>query len=95
MCLAAAGYGLWRLWRFAARRGRLIALIVAAGLISRSLGAQLLFWVSYLELPYGRSMQLGDGLWFFGLDALHYYGVAKTAALDGLMTVLSVAPIAP
>jgi hypothetical protein len=95
LCLITAGYGLWRLWRFIARRGTLIALIVAAGFAGRSIAGQLLFWVSYLELPFGRSLQLGDGLWFFGLDALSYYGTAKTAALDGIVSIVTLTTAEP
>lgn len=95
LCLVAAGYALWRLWAVISRRGLLVSLIVAAGFVGRSLTGQLLFWVSYLQLPYGRSMQLGDGLWFFGLDALHYYGAAKTAAYGGLGEVLTVSHFVP
>ena len=95
LCLVAAGYSLWRLWAVIARRGVLVAAIVGIGLAGRSLAGQALFWVSYLKLPYGRSLQLGDGLWFFGLDALHYYGAAKTAALQGLGAVFTVSHYVP
>jgi hypothetical protein len=95
LCLVAAGYALWRLWGVIARRGPLLSLVVALGFVGRSLAGQALFWVSYLKLPYGRSLQLGDGLWFFGLDALHYYGAAKTAAYDGLGSVLTISHFVP
>ncbi|HYC92964.1 MAG TPA: hypothetical protein VEO54_27410 [Thermoanaerobaculia bacterium] len=95
LCLVAAGYALWRLWAVIARRGPLISLVVALGFVGRSLAGQALFWVSYLKLPYGRSLQLGDGLWFFGLDAIHYYGAAKTAAYDGLGAVLTISHFVP
>lgn len=95
LCVVAAGYALWRLWGVIARRGVLVSVIVGFGLIARSVGGQLLFWVSYLKLPYGRSMQLGDGLWFYGLDALHYYGIAKSAAHQGLWSVLTLSPLVP
>ncbi|HEX6087804.1 MAG TPA: hypothetical protein VF266_24950 [Thermoanaerobaculia bacterium] len=95
MCLVAAGYALWRLWAVIARRGMLFAVIVALGFAARSFAGQGLFWVSYLKLPYGRSLQLGDGLWFFGLDALHYYVAARSAALQGLGSVLTVSHYVP
>jgi hypothetical protein len=95
LCLAAAGYALWRMWAVIARRGVLFAVIVALGFAARSFAGQGLFWVSYLKLPYGRSLQLGDGLWFFGLDALHYYTAAKSAAFQGLGSVLTVSHYVP
>lgn len=95
LCLAAAGYALWLLWTFIRRHGRIVAWIVALGFAGRSIAGQVLFWVSYLRLPYGRSMQLGDGLWFFGVDALHYYRAARVAAVDGLGAVLTISPHVP
>lgn len=73
----------------------MLAIITALGFAGRSIAGCLLFWVSYLELPYGRSLQLGGGLWFFGLDAVLYYGPAKTAALQGLLPVFNISAFVP
>ena len=67
---------LWRLWSRFSRRDRRIALIVGGGLLLRALGAQALFWTSYLGLPIGRSLQLGGGFWFFGYDGTWYFRFA-------------------
>ncbi|HEX3583423.1 MAG TPA: hypothetical protein VH087_16755, partial [Thermoanaerobaculia bacterium] len=75
--LAAGGcYGLWRLWRVLANHGR-ASLLIAAGFLLRAIGSLILFWVSWLRLPVARSLQLGDGLWFFALDGQWYLGYAR------------------
>lgn len=48
---------------------------VAAGFLLRALAGQVLFWISYLRLPVARSLQVGDGLWFFALDAEYFIWV--------------------
>ena len=58
---AVACFGLWRLCRAQPR-------IVVAGFLVRALVGQALFWISYLRLPVARSLQLGDGFWFFAVD---------------------------
>lgn len=76
---ALACYALWRLYTVTARIHPFARLVAAAGLLARIVPGQILFWISYLNLPVAESMQLGDGYWFFGLDgrgfmhsALHY-----------------------
>jgi hypothetical protein len=84
LALALSGYALFRLWRLASPDERWLRVVVALGLIGRAVGGAVLFWVSWLRLPYGRSLQLGNGLWFFGLDAMHYFGGGAVAADRGL-----------
>src|SRR5438270_4287953 len=48
--------------------------IVGLGFLMRAFLGQALFWISYLMLPVGRSMQIGDGLWFFAADGWWYMG---------------------
>ena len=48
--------------------------IVGLGFLLRAFLGQALFWISYLKLPVGRSMQIGDGLWFFAADGWWYMG---------------------
>lgn len=74
---ALACFGLWRLARRSDNR------IIIAGFLLRAFAAQALFWVSWLRLPIGRSMQLGNGLWFFGLDGAVYYGQANELLSTG------------
>lgn len=73
----AACFGLWRLWRTTSGYGR-ASQIVAAGFLIRAFAGQALFWISWLELPIARSLQLGNGLWFFALDGAGYLRYAAT-----------------
>jgi hypothetical protein len=68
-----ACYGLWRLLRVLCGYGRVPGLIIGAGFVARAILSQILFWVSYLRLPFGRSLQLGPGFWFFGVDSEYYF----------------------
>ena len=54
-----------------------------AGFLIRAIGGQLLFWISYLRLPFARSMQLGDGFWFFALDGPAYLRYARQLVSEG------------
>lgn len=85
---AAACFGLWRLCRAQPA-------IVIAGFLIRAFAAQLLFWISYLELPVARSLQLGNGLWFFGLDGRFYLEFATTLAAQGPASTLFVGDLYP
>jgi hypothetical protein len=82
---SAACYGLWLLWRAVARGNDRAALIVSAGFALRALLGQALFWISWLRLPVGRSLQFGEGFWFFAVDAPGYLAYARLLAL-GLPT---------
>jgi hypothetical protein len=73
---AAACLGLWRLCRTQPR-------IVIAGFLVRALAGQALFWISYLRLPFARSLQSGNGFWFFAVDGPFYLGYATTLAARG------------
>lgn len=78
---AAACFGLWRLCRAQPK-------IVIAGFLVRALMGQALFWISYLRLPFARSMQLGDGFWFFALDGRFYLGYATKLVARGPAAIL-------
>lgn len=93
--LLCAGYALWRLWRLTDSIPPLLRYLIAGGFLIRAFAAQVLFWVSYLELPLGRSLQLGYGLWFYAVDAVKYLGPAARAADQGLPAILAVAPSNP
>ena len=88
---AGASYGLWRLWRrwFGGGDARAI-LIVGIGFLLRAVIAQALFWISYLRLPIARSLQLGDGIFFF-VDGWWYIGYARHLVTEGPMAVLRLA----
>jgi len=79
---ALACYGLWRLLRVLSGYGQAVAWIVAAGFLGRAILSQALFWISYLRLPIARSLQLGPGFWFFGVDAEFYFHYASTLVRD-------------
>jgi hypothetical protein len=88
---AAACYGLWRLFLWsAAAMPPLAKRIVTAGFLIRVLAGQALFWISWLRLPVARSMQLGDGIWFF-IDGWWYMGYARHLLNEGWMAALTLA----
>src|ERR1700688_1150174 len=87
--LMAAGVVLFRLWRATAPPQRWLRLVIAAGFLTRAVVGQLLFWISWAGLPVARSMQLGDGLWFFALDAQTYFTNAVAGATGGLGAIIT------
>jgi ketosteroid isomerase-like protein len=86
--LIAAGLALFRLWRLAAPSQRWLYLAVATGFLARAVFGQALFWISYLRLPIGRSLQLGNGFWVFAQDATWYFPEAARVAGDGVRAIL-------
>jgi hypothetical protein len=78
---AVACLGLWRLCRARPK-------IVIAGFLVRALVGQVLFWISYLRLPVARSLQLGNGFWFFAVDGPFYLGYATKLAARGPGAIL-------
>ena len=88
-CAVLATYGLWRLWRVIATGDRRVAQIVGIGLLIRIVGAQALFWISWLQLPFGRSLQLGDGYWFYAVDAPKYVAAAHELASRGFLASIA------
>jgi hypothetical protein len=81
---------LWRLWRLLDDAPPLLRYLIAGGFLIRAFAAQLLFWISYLRLPYGSSLQLGHGLWFFAVDASYYLLPAATAASNAPLGILQI-----
>lgn len=94
LLLPFAGAGLWWCWRWTTR-DRLLSLTIAAGLLVRAVLGQILFWTSYLGLPAGRSLQLGNGFWFFGVDGILYFTPAARAALEGLVAIAAISDTQP
>ncbi|HJQ36180.1 MAG TPA: hypothetical protein VKB93_03485 [Thermoanaerobaculia bacterium] len=93
--LICAGYGLWRLWRLAAGSSSLFSRIIAGGLVVRGITGMALFWISYLALPVARSLQAGNGFWFFGIDGTTYYAIAEQAAAGGPIAILGISDTTP
>lgn len=54
----------------------------------RAVVGQALFWISYLRLPFARSLQLGDGIWFFALDGRFYLRYAAKLVALGPRAIL-------
>lgn len=82
-----AGIALFRVWRAVTARGVGVG-VIAAGFVLRSLGGAAFFIVSWLELPIGRALQFGNGLWFFAIDARMYAYTADIWILGGASDVL-------
>src|SRR5438094_43611 len=89
---SAVGAGLLFACRWIGRRSRLCARLVVAGLLLRGVVMLFLFWISYLNLPILRPQHSGDGFWKLAVDATTYYGLALTAAHEGLDTVIRGGP---
>jgi hypothetical protein len=83
----AACFALWKLWTSLAGRGR-ASLIIALGFLIRAFAGEVLFWISYLNLPVARSLQLGNGFWFFGLDGPGMLAHARELIARGPIGVL-------
>src|SRR3954462_7423797 len=90
-----AGWGVFVLWRRIASTSRAVFWLVTAGLLIRAVGGQLAFWISYLSLPIGRSVQLGNGLWAFAIYARQYLVLAETLANAGPDAIIHVLKIIP
>jgi hypothetical protein len=86
---------MFALYRATERYGRRVSLIIAGGLVIRLVVGTVIFWISYLSLPIARSLQFGDGLWFFGSDAAAYYVSGVEFALRGFSAILHVPKILP
>jgi hypothetical protein len=56
----------------------------------RAVAGEALFWTSYLRLPIARPLQLGGGLWFFGLDGASYMAYAESLARRGPIATLTI-----
>ena len=86
---AAACFALWALWRAIWRSDAVAGVIVGVGLVGRAFAAQALFWISWLGLPIARSLQIGNGFWFFAIDAPDYFRLARFLVDHGLWAILT------
>lgn len=95
LLVVIAGGLLFRLWRAATPDSRWLRIVVAAGFLARAVAGQVLFWISWGRLPVARSMQIGDGLWFFGTDAIVYLPFASAVARKGPWAIVTFDRTAP
>src|SRR5205807_1642482 len=82
-----AGWLLWTAWRRLAAINARAGLLIGAGLVIRALTAQGMFWISYLHLPFARSLQDGDGFWTLAVDGRAYFGYANDLLAHGWTAV--------
>jgi hypothetical protein len=90
-----AGVALFWLWRLASPSAHWLRFVVAAGFLGRATLGQALFWISWARLPIARSLQTGNGLWFFGDDAKLYFPAAVMTARNGLGAIYAFDHTAP
>jgi hypothetical protein len=95
LAILAAGFALFRLWRAALPAELWLRRVVAAGFLVRAVGGQLLFWISWAQLPLLPRLQSGNGLWFFALDAVSYFARAAAASSDGLTAIARLSSAEP
>jgi hypothetical protein len=96
LALLLACTGLWMLCRRlqAAAPPRMF-LIIAGGFLFRAFAGCALFWISFLELPIARPLQVGQGFWFFALDGTWYFELATMYAAAGLKAIALVPGLMP
>src|SRR5437016_5915988 len=82
-----AGWVLWKAWRRLAAFNARAGVLIGAGLVIRALTAQAMFWVSYLHLPFARSLQDGDGFWTLAVDGRAYFAHANHLLAHGWTAV--------
>ena len=86
--------GLWWFWSRTPRQGK-ASLIIAAGFLLRAVAGQILFWISWLHLPIARSLQLGNGFWFFATDGPGYLAYADELIGRGLKATIFATAVYP
>lgn len=80
-----AGCLLFVLWRRFADH-RIAVRLVGAGFCVRAFGGATAFWISWLDAPIARSLHLGEGFWFFGMDGRDYYQLVQMSFADAGVT---------
>jgi len=73
------------LWRYTRKQSP----IVVAGFLIRAFAGQVLFWISWLHLPFARSLQIGNGFWFFAIDGPWYLGYADALIPRGPWAIIA------
>jgi hypothetical protein len=74
-------------YRWVYTRSRPVAVLMASGIVVRALIGVTLFWISYLDLPFLRSLHFGDGFWAVAPDARRYYLQASLGYFGGLSAI--------
>jgi hypothetical protein len=69
------------------RQSRLLAVILAAGIVGRAAVGIALFAISRYDLPVLRGMHTGGGFWTLAIDADWYFHTAAAAAGAGVGTI--------
>lgn len=80
---ASVGLLLLLAFRWVWRQSPMIGAILAAGILVRAAVGIGLFWVSYLDLPLGRSLHSGDGFWSLAPDSRMYFDYGATVIQSG------------
>ena len=76
----ACGWGVLAGCRWIRNQSSVLGAIVEIAVITRLTLGLALFWISYLGLPVGRSLQVSGGFWQVALDATGYFQMAARAA---------------
>jgi hypothetical protein len=87
--------GVFLLFRKIASQNRLFGIVVAVGILIRSITGQLAFWVAFLHLPIARNLQVGSGLWFYAADATLYLREAERVFERGLPAIATLSRTTP
>jgi len=72
-------------YRWIRRQSAALGIIVGIAIVTRLAIGLAMFWVSYLALPFARSLQVGGGFWQVALDATGYYQMSAHAAEIGTL----------
>lgn len=80
---AGACIALWLLLQRTRGGGAIAYALAVAGFLLRAVAAQLFFWISWIPLPLGSSLQIGNGLWFFAYDGWTYLDLAERLIASG------------
>ena len=87
--------GLFLLWRRVSSYRRSVFWLVTLGLLGRAFGGVAAFFISYFHLPIARSLQMGNGIWLFAIDATDYVDRAAIAAHDGPFAIVHLSQYEP
>jgi hypothetical protein len=79
------GWGVLTGYRWIRRRSAVLGTIVATTILIRGALGLVLFWTSYLVLPFMPSLQEYGGFWTIALDATGYYQYAAAAVEAGML----------
>jgi hypothetical protein len=85
----AVGVLILKAYRYVRDEAPLVGGVMALGIVSRAAIGITLFWISYLDLQFLRTLHSGDGFWALAPDARGYYDAALTYVDDGSSTHLT------